>query len=145
MVSPTGYINSDLAIDWLHHFIRHAGITPGSPEHILLMDSHQSHVSNDFKIICLEYNITPWAFPSHMTHIMQPLDVSCFQPYKHWHDKANKKALRAGELSYGISDFLYDLPSIRDQTFKPGTIKKGFLESGLWPLSEKKVLMQMKV
>jgi hypothetical protein len=80
-----------------------------------------------------------------MTHVIQPLDVAIFNPYKHWHDKAVKKAIREGETTYGIADFMYDLPEIRDQTFKPRTIKKGFTDAGLWPLDEKKTLAKMKI
>jgi len=50
---------------------------------ILLYDSHSSHTSIAFKETALRHNIFITRFPSYMTHVMQPLDVAVFQPYKH--------------------------------------------------------------
>ena len=77
---------------------------------ILLCDSHSSYTSIAFEELALEHNIFITRFLSHMTHVIQPLNVAIFQPYKHWHDKAIKKATRYNDGSYSIADFLYDLP-----------------------------------
>ncbi|XMA13657.1 hypothetical protein WAI453_006448 [Rhynchosporium graminicola] len=77
---------------------------------------------------------------------MQPLDVSVFLPYKHCHSKAAvQKAVKYGDISYGIEDFLYDLPEIREKTFTVATIKSGFRNSGVWPLDEIRLKNKMKI
>jgi len=76
---------------------------------------------------------------------MQPLDVSIFQPYKHWHDKAIKYTMRHFEAIYDLQAFLFDLPAIRDITFKPSTIMSGFKKASLWPINIRCVLDQMRI
>ena len=72
-----------------------------------------------------------------MTHILQPLDVGVFQHWKHWHQKAIKKAVRSFDLEYSISSFFRDLTQIRAETFKPRTIRHAFRDAGNWPVSFK--------
>lgn len=79
---------------WLDHFIYHTESTPTSKLKVLLLDSHTSHRTPEFTILAAEHNILIYAFPSHLTHILQPLDVGIFQPYKHWHREAVHSAIR---------------------------------------------------
>ena len=80
-------------------------------------------------------NILIWAFPPHLTHILQPLDVGIFQPYKYYHREAVHKAIRDMDLEYNLASFIRDLPYIREQTFKESTIIHAFQKAGIWPIS----------
>ena len=82
LLSDSGFSNSQLALRWLEHFAKH---TASENIRVLLLDSHVSHTSHDFIIAAEAYNIIIYTFPSHLTHVLQPLDVGVFQPYKHWH------------------------------------------------------------
>ena len=65
---------------------------------------------------------------SHSTH----LDVSCFQPYKHYHSKAIDATMRTGIPEFGNLDFLASLTTIqRAKTFKKSTILSAFRKTGL--------------
>jgi len=90
-------------------------------------------------------NIQPYPFPSHLTHVMQPLDVGVFQPYKHWHKKAIQHAMRALDVDYNIASFFRDLTEIRANTFKKGTIQGAFREAGMWPIDCKEAVKKMKI
>jgi hypothetical protein len=70
-----------------------------------------------------------------MTHILQPLDVGIFRPWKHWHNQAILATIRSLNIEYSISSLLYDLRDIRTQTFKEETIMHAFRDSGMWPVS----------
>jgi hypothetical protein len=78
LLLETGYSNSQLALRWLQHFIEHTA--PHSPENLklLLLDSHKSHRSDEFLTLAAESYIILLAFPSHLTHVLQPLDVGVF-------------------------------------------------------------------
>jgi hypothetical protein len=145
LLSDTGYTNSELAMIYLEHFIRHTNAGPTQPTKILLMDSHTSHTSPEFVIRATSMNIHPYPFPSHLTHIMQPLDVGVFQPYKHWHKKAVQHAMRALDVDYNIASFFRDLTEIRENTFKRGTIQGAFRQAGMWPIDSKEAIKKMKV
>jgi hypothetical protein len=76
---------------------------------------------------------------------MQPLDVGVFQPYKHWHKKAVQHAMRNLDIDYNVASFFRDLPEIRTNTFKKGTIIGAFRESGIWPINSQEALKKMRV
>jgi len=75
---------------------------------------------------------------------MQPLDVSIFHLYKHWHDIAIKNALAKLDITYALTSFLRDLSWIRRQTLIKYTIKKAFKKLGIYPLNYKKCLKNLK-
>jgi len=143
-LSPTGYTNELIALDWLRHFIKHVGAGPDKPWRLLLMDSHGSHENPDFVLLALENHIEPFTFPSHMTHILQPLDVGVFRPWKHWHKMAIQAALRSLDFDYNIASFMRDLTDIRKKTFKESTIQHAFKEAGIWPISCKQAIKKMR-
>jgi hypothetical protein len=110
----------------------------------LLLDSHISHTSDDFVITAAENNILIFTFPSHLTHILQPLDVGIFQPYKHWHREAVLTAIRDLDLEYSLRSFMRDLSQIREQTFKESTIIHAFQKAGIWPVSYSIALIKLR-
>jgi hypothetical protein len=88
VLSDSGYTNKDISLILLDHIILHTNASIDKPPKVLLMDLHGSHIDPDFTIKAIASNIHPYPFPGHLTHVLQPLDVGVFQPYKHWHKKA---------------------------------------------------------
>lgn len=78
LLSESSYTNSELAMLYLEHFISNTRVSPNEAAKVLLMDSHISHISPEFVIRATAMNVFPYAFPSHLTHVMQPLNVSVF-------------------------------------------------------------------
>jgi hypothetical protein len=142
-VSDTGYNNTEIALQYLDHLIRYVGAK--KEKKVLLIDRHGSHMDDAFILKATEHNIHPFPFPGHLTHILQPLDVGVFQPYKHWHRKAVQHATRSLDIEYTISSFIRDLGDIRTNTFKPGTIQGAFRKAGIWPINCKVAINKMKV
>jgi hypothetical protein len=71
---------------WIGHFvknIRECGleISP-SCRHLLILDGHGSHVTMDVVKTGRAVGLDLLTLPSHTSHAMQPLDVSCFKPFK---------------------------------------------------------------
>jgi len=120
-VSQTGYTNESIAVSWLDHFIKHVDAGPEAHWRILLLDDHTTHYKNDFILKCHENHIVPFVFPSHLTHVLQPLDIGVFRPWKHYHNKAIHNALHSLNMEYTILSFFLDLSSIREQTFQSHT------------------------
>jgi hypothetical protein len=144
LLSESGYTNDQLAMEWLDHFIFHTQSTPTSDVKLLLLDSHSSHRTLEFTIYAVEHNIITYAFPSHLTHILQPLDVGIFQPYKHWHREAVHSAIWNLDLEYNIRSFIRDLSTIREQTFKELTIIYAFKKAGVWPINYDNALAKLR-
>jgi hypothetical protein len=89
--SESGYSNGQLALEWLDHFDRFTAY--GRPR-LLLLDGHDSHITDELIRRCHDKDITPFCLPPHTTHILQPLDVGVFQPFKHYLSQAIKDSTR---------------------------------------------------
>jgi uncharacterized surface protein with fasciclin (FAS1) repeats len=133
LLSENGFTTDVLTFRYLEHFIEHTKASPSQPYKLLLMDNHGSHLTPYFILHALRHNVVPLSFLPHLTHVMQPLDVGCFQPYKHWHNKAVNFAIAMLEFDYTIASFLRDLAEVRACTFTKHTIKEAFRKSGMWP------------
>lgn len=78
----SGWIQQEIFVQWLHHFIKITKPTKGDPV-VLILDGHYSHTKNlkvdnaaradHVVIICL---------PPHSIHNMQPLCVAFMSPFK---------------------------------------------------------------
>ena len=71
-LSPKGWVNADLLTEWFQHFIE--CIPPHSPV-VRFMDSRASHITPEILSEAPDNGIRPVTFPSHTTHLLQPLDV----------------------------------------------------------------------
>ena len=83
-VSDTGYSNDILSLEWLKHFDRFTAKRRMGKWQLLLLDGYGSHCTREFLDFCDDHHIVPFCLPPHTTHLLQPLDVVCFQPYKHF-------------------------------------------------------------
>jgi hypothetical protein len=83
-------------------------------------------------------------FPSHQTHLIQPLDVGCFRQWKAYQQSAIMNAIYSFEAEYNIQSFFQDLPRLREKTFTKRTIKHSFKNAGIWPLSFQAVKKKLK-
>jgi hypothetical protein len=88
----------------------------------------------EFIAACEQKNIVTFYLLAHSTHITQPLDVCCFQPYKHWHQRGVEDlAQDDGKDNFSKITFLRILQQIRDHTFTKRNIKTSFRRAGIWP------------
>lgn len=77
---PSGWMQSEIFVEWMHHFIKHTNPTISNPV-LLLLDGHSTHVKNIPVIdIAKKNHITILCFPPHTTHKLQPLDISFMRP-----------------------------------------------------------------
>jgi hypothetical protein len=91
--SESGYSNNELGLAYIQHFIEQSKSSDSSKK-LLIFDGYESHISDEFQEIAYKNNVILLQFPAHLTHILQPLDVGVFGPYKHWHTEAIHTALR---------------------------------------------------
>ncbi len=96
-IQEKGYMDSELFLKWLHHFI-----TPL----ILIMDQHETHVSRDVIMFCRENKVEILCLPAHTTHILQPLDIAVFNPLKTaFSTMASRMGLVRGDIVVGKRQF----------------------------------------
>ena len=143
-ISPSGYTNEGICIVWLDHFINHNDCGLDKPWRILLIDGAKCHEAPEFILKAKMIHIWIVKFPSHQTHLIQPADVGCFRQWKRWQQTAIMNAIRSFEPEYNIQSFFRDLPTIRTNTFKEGTIRHAFRDAGIWTVSFKAVQKKLK-
>ena len=140
----TGYSNDEISLEWLQHFDRHSRKSQVSSKRLLIVDGHGSHHTRQFIQYCDDHGIVPFGMPPHLTHLLQPLDVVCFQPYKHWHAKALDQLVRDGCTNITKLEFLDLIEDVRSKAFKPLTIQSAFEKTGIWPFNPIPVLTEIE-
>lgn len=93
-VQEKGYIDTELFLKWLLHFVKHA---PEEKPLILIMDQHETHISKDIIMFFRENLIKTLRLPAHTTHIPQPLDIAVFSPLNGFQDGSGERGSCGGE------------------------------------------------
>ncbi|XP_042578769.1 tigger transposable element-derived protein 6-like [Cyprinus carpio] len=133
VIQEKGYMDSELFLKWLHHFIRYA---PEERPLILIMDQHETHVSKEVIMFCREKNIEILCLPAHTTHILQPLDIAVFNPLKTaFSTMASRMGLVRGDIVVGKKQFSALLKHVYPTAVTAQNIKAGFRKAGIFPLS----------
>jgi hypothetical protein len=132
--SKNAWTNNDIALEWLKKiFIPETARNPPRPR-LLVLDGHKTHATLNFMIECHKNGIILNYFPSHTSHIMQPLDLSCFSPVKGLYRKL-------------IRDIMYteDAAAIKKHQFIKTTIQAGFYAAGIEPHNPEKGLKSSQI
>ena len=78
-VSPSGYTNEGICMQWLDHFIQHNKCGPQEHWRILLLDGATCHQANNFILKAKMNHIWIVKFLSYQTYLIQSADISCFR------------------------------------------------------------------
>jgi hypothetical protein len=143
-LSDTGYTTDALTLQWLYHWEEQSRRLQRGVKRLLVFDGYGSHYTLEFVEFCEQHAIVPLVLPPHMSHLMQPLDVAIFQPFKHWHSEAVDYATRSGCIDFNKTEFLAAFEGFRQRTMKPDTIRAGFAKTGLYPFNPNIVLSSLR-
>jgi len=141
--SKSGYNNDELTIKWIGHFQRFSAERQSGEYRLLLLDGFGSHCTKEFLAYCEVNNIVVFCLPPHSSHLLQPLDVVVFQPYKHYHSETVEVANRLGCGDFDKCEFLDGVDSISQQTFKQSTVQSAFRATGLIPYNPEVVISKL--
>jgi cell division septum initiation protein DivIVA len=144
-VSPTGWTNNQLALEWIRRTFEprtKAKARQGRDFRLILLDGHASHVSIPFVDYCLEHRIILSVFPPHSTHRLQPLDVGLFGPLaSYYSSEQGKLAYTGSKITKRM--FFKMFWSAFTQSFTEENILGSFRKTGLLPFDPKVVLMKI--
>jgi hypothetical protein len=102
-LSESGYTNDELSYGYIHHSERQIKKHQYGAYRILLCDGYKSHLTREILEFCEDKQI----------HILQPLNVVLFQPYKHFHVKTVDQATRTGCINFDKLEFLAAINGIQ--------------------------------
>ena len=137
-MQPNAWMTRWLFESWISHFIECLKRGPGidlQNRHVLILDGHNSHVTLEVVRISMESGLDIVSLPSHTSHALQPLDVSCFKSFKtafrkirdRWSLRNKTKAVDKRTLCEWTSQAL-------QTALTPKNIMSGFRATSIWPL-----------
>ena len=133
--TDNSYSNNFVSLEWLHKVFIPLTDPGGQDWRLLVLDGHESHMSDYFLSECQAYRIWIADLPPHSSHITQPLDVSVFSSLKiRYRQFRDDVALVSNADTLSKEDFLMCYYRARMQSFTAQNIRSGWRQSGLWRL-----------
>lgn len=146
-LSNKGWTDNELGLEWMKLFEKASKHLVDEGEYrLLLLDNHGSHITGEMIQFAVENLIVLVAFPPHMTHLLQPLDVGCFSPLQRAYSNRLLDAVRYGNRR-GVDKelFLEIYSKAREQAFTVSTIKSAWRTSGMNPVRPSPVVSRLDV
>ena len=131
--SRSGWINTEIFVEFLEHIVQLTGCTP-ERKILIIMDNHESHISIAVIDKARALGIVLLTIPPKTSHKLQPLDVAVFNPFKTGFNKAMDNWMRCNP---GKTVTIYDIPALVNEAqmvaMTPRNITSGFHSTGSWP------------
>ena len=110
-----------------------------------MLDGHENHKSPEFDIFCKNNNIITLCLPAHSSHLLQPLDVGCFNPLKRAYSKELEGFIKSHVNHITKTEFLIAFHAAHVSAMTPQNIQGGFKEAGLIPFNPECVISKLDV
>jgi hypothetical protein len=144
-VTPNGYITDETFYDWLvEKFDVCSKMRQVGEYRLLLLDGHTTHITIEVVEFCREEKILPFLTPPHLTHLVQPLDVGVFGPWKKYYTDAIDASFQSGCWKFDKMELLSVLDGFRKKTFKGSSIRSAWEKAGLFPFHPERVIELLK-
>jgi hypothetical protein len=137
--SENGWTSNDIGLRWLHQIFLPETANNGRPR--ILLDGHGSHATIQFMWDCFTNNVHLYYLIPHSSHILQPLDLSCFSAVKSRY-RAQIAALAKYEDSAPIKKlrFVEYYHKARNEGLTQQNILSGWRAAGISPWNPRKVI-----
>ncbi|KAF2891884.1 hypothetical protein ILUMI_14289 [Ignelater luminosus] len=136
LASPSGWMNTELFIEVMKHFIKRTGSTKENPS-ILIMDNRESHLSIGALDLAKEFGMTMLTLHPHTSAKLQPLDVGIHGPFKSYYNSAMDSWMLRNP---GVPVTIYDVGQMIGTAFikamTPSNIMQYFKKTGIWPFDK---------
>lgn len=133
LATPTGWMNSELFLHTMKHFIKHTSSSKENPS-ILIMDNHESHLAIEALDLAKECGVTILTLHPHTSAKLQPLDVGVYAPLKTYYNASMESWLLRNP---GKPATIYDLAELIGIAFTrsmtPTNIINAFKKTGIHP------------
>ena len=100
----------------------------------LFLDGHTTHVGRGARMFAESRGILLFLFPPHLTHLLQPLDLSVFSTYQKGYRKGVRKFVsgrRAKNVPFVVA--LRECSRAYLQALSPSNLVNGFAAAGIFP------------
>jgi hypothetical protein len=133
--SKKGYSTGEIGAEWIKHFHEQTKRKARGRYRLLLVDGHNSHFTYEFLVFARSKRIIVLCYPSHMTHVLQGLDVVVFSPLKTVLAKLRDRFERQTGKAVAKENFLALLGQAWITVMSPELIKTAFRKTGVVPFN----------
>ena len=98
---------------------------------LLILNDHGSHLTPEFNQLCMENNIVSLYMLSHLSHLLQSLNVSVFAVLKHLYEDLIEQQMCLGFNTIQKADFLNVYFTARKKIFTSQNIQSSFIATGI--------------
>lgn len=112
---------------------------------LLIIDGYASHNSQDFQNLCSESKTIALYMPPHASHLLQPLNVGCYSPFKRAYGDEISDLARRNVTYISKTEFLTAFRAAHSRVFKGENILASFKGAMLVPLAPDAVLSKLNV
>lgn len=157
----SGWIDQTILKNWvieLSKWIKHRRAMLNLPDNapfLLFVDSHSSRAHSDILKLFRDNFIDTVTYPSHCSHLLQPLDVGIFGPFKKyfkgWRRKLSKTQFtwegdqNVSERSVTRAKICLAAVNALHQAFAYTHVERGFRLSGIWPRDRNQTLKNDRI
>lgn len=132
---PSGWMTGDNFLKYIEHFIKHVRCSKEF-QILLILDNHESRYDVRVLNMCKDNGIILLTLPPHCSHKLQPLDVSCFFPFKSYYNQGvDDWMLNHPAVPMTIYDVCSVVGTAYPKAFTPVNILNGFKKTGIAPLN----------
>lgn len=133
LATKTGWMNSELFVEVMKHFIRCSNSSKEKPT-LLILDNHESHLSIEAVDLAKENGVIMLTIPPHTSNWLQPLDVGVFSSFKaNYYSALNSKLLQNKGVPLTIYDVAGCVKIAHDRAMTPSNIAAAFKKTGIFP------------
>jgi hypothetical protein len=144
--SENGWTSNNIALEWLERIFLVETVPKNSIGRILILDGHGSHLSVDFLFTCKMNNIHLIFLPAHSSHVLQPLDLSCFSPIKsRYRQQIAELASLDDSAPIKKHRFIEYYHRAREESLTERVIRAGWKASGISPFNPEKAYASSQV
>jgi len=147
--SENGWTSNEIGLAWLEQiFLPQTAINDDdSGEYrLLLLDGHKSHATFEFMWKCHENKVVVFYLPPHSSHVLQPLDLTCFSPVKGRYREQIANLARYDDASaVKKAKFLDCYQKASQEGLSEKNIKAGWRAAGLHPWNPHKAIHSSQV
>ncbi len=138
---------------WLPEYRKQIGVPPNS-KFVLFSDSHGSRKDGELMNQLKLANVYFVTFPSHCTHILQPLDVGIFASFKKYLRQEKRRFKRVslrwnGDVpsEAGIKRVIETMAAVEALhiSCSPMAINNSFMHTGLYPFDVERALLHPRI
>jgi hypothetical protein len=134
-ISKKGWMTTAIFKEWFAKFLLRVHHRPL----LIIFDGHASHVGLDVISLARDADVSLLRLPAHTSHVLQPLDISCFGPLKtKWNKSLIKEQRQNGHKTLSKSQFVDLVCNVWEQSLTKENVQSGFNSRGIFPVDRTK-------